>query len=350
MDKSLAITTDVRKLLVPADADKDTKYRIGKFADWLTANGRQWHDPALPVYRDYLLTLHSPATVAAHLSTLRANYLRLTHDNSIRQRLFDLAGESLRTMRQEDNPANRKAFVDERITRLQNAIDPKQSSVKVTKSQDKADGEHLRLTKEQANALLAAPGVIPLDALRDTAVIAMLLCTGIREAELCALDVKDLRQRLGGELAVHIREGKGAKERLVPYGDLSWVLAIVDKYLAAAGGITEGAVFRSFFRGGKVMRGRLSVRAVEDILAKYPVAVDGELKAVRPHDCRRTYARRLYEAGVDLVAIKQNLGHADLKTTLGYVGTLDADKRRAPGVYAFDLKKLNRVPTGGRGS
>lgn len=343
MGTALTTTIDVRTLLIPVDADKDTRYRIGKFADWLTSTNRQWTDPDLPAYRDYLLMSHCSSTVAAHLSTIRATYQRITRDNTIRQTLFDQAGETLQAMGQKDNPANRKAFVDERITRIENAIDPKTSTVKVTTSQDKADGEHVRLTKEEANALLAAPGVVPLNALRDTSVIAMLLCTGIREAELCALEVKDLRQRLGGELALHIREGKGAKERLVPYGDLSWVLAIVDKYLTAAG-ITEGPVFRSFFRGGERLRGPLSVRAVEDILRKYPIAIDGALRTVKPHDCRRTHAQRLYEAGLDLVAIQHNLGHADLKTTLGYIGVLDADKRKAPGIYTFDLKKLAIVP------
>jgi integrase len=69
--------------------------------------------------------------------------------------------------------------------------------------------------------------------------------------------------------------------------------------------------------------------------------IDGQRRRVRPHDLRRTYARRLYEAGLDLVAIQQNLGHADVKTTLGYIGTLDADRRRAPAVYSFDLRALD---------
>lgn len=342
MNTSLTITNDVRTLLVSANADKDTRYRIGKFVNWLTTTGGRWDDPDLPAYRDCLLASHSSATVAAHLSTIRAAYQRVTHNNAIRQSLFDQAGERLRMIETPDNPANRKAFVDEVITRIQNATGPKASSVKVVKSQDTADSAHLRLSKAQADALLAAPGVGSLETLRDTAVIALLLCTGIREAELCGLEVRDLRQRLGGELALHIRCGKGAKERLVPYGDLSWVLVIVDKWLATASIAGESEpVFRSFFRGGRVLRGKLSVRAVEDILAKYPVAVDGKILAARPHDCRRTYARRLYEAGVDPIAIRQNLGHSDLKTTLSYVGSLDADKRRAPEVYSFNLAKLN---------
>jgi hypothetical protein len=43
------------------------------------------------------------------------------------------------------------------------------------------------------------------------------------------------------------------------------------------------------------------------------------------------------------VAIRRNLGHADVKTTVGYIGKLDAEKRRPPAVYAFDLKSLNAV-------
>lgn len=76
------------------------------------------------------------------------------------------------------------------------------------------------------------------------------------------------------------------------------------------------------------------------------MSAGGKLMTVHPHDLRRTYARRLYEAGVgvDLVSISQNLGHANTKTPLPYIGELGADKRRAPGVYSFDLAVLRNVP------
>ena len=142
---------------------------------------------------------------------------------------------------------------------------------------------------------------------------------------------------------MHVREGKGCKERLVPYGELEWVLAIVDKWLELAE-INDGPVFRGFYRGHRVLRpGRLSVRAIEYIVGSYPVMAAGEVVTVKPHDLRRTYARRLYDAGFDLVAIQQNLGHADVKTTLGYIGTLDAEQRKPPAVFSFDLRKLNGV-------
>lgn len=143
-----------------------------------------------------------------------------------------LGNVSLDQIRQaEASASDRKAFVDEMLTRLRNAVDPATAKVKVTTKQDRVDSEHTRLTRGQASDLMNAPkrrdDNTPLQALRDTAMIALMLCTGAREMELCGLDVKDLRQRVNDELVLHIREGKGAKERVVPYGNLEWCLSIV---------------------------------------------------------------------------------------------------------------------------
>jgi site-specific recombinase XerD len=137
--------------------------------------------------------------------------------------------------------------------------------------------------------------------------------------ELCGLDVDDLRQRLNGELAIRVQEGKGKKQRLVPYGAMSWCLVIVDSWLTVAD-ITNGAVFRSLWKGGRVRISRLSVRAVEDVVKAYPVAIDGALVTVAPHDLRRTYARRLHDAGMGDLEIQNNLGHSDRRTTERYIG------------------------------
>ncbi len=327
---------DPLNTLVPGDAGKDARHRLSRYAEWLTGQACPWHKPALAAYRDHLLNAgHTPSTVSAHLSTIRARYADI-----IRERDLFYALAAQRT----DDFVERKAIVDESITRIENAIDPRSAPVQLKTVQDQPDTEHVRLTSAQASALMTAPGVDRLASLRDTAVIALMLCTGIREAELSALDVLDLRQRLGGELALHVRKGKGRKERLIPYGELEWVLAILDRWMAAAG-IGSAAVFRGFYKGNRRLRaGRLSVRAIQYLLASYPVMVNGTLIAVKPHDLRRTYARRLYEAGVEPVAIQQNLGHTDLKTTLCYIGELDATARRAPAVYEFDLGKLATAP------
>lgn len=309
-----------------------------KFTTWLGDNGNDWTRPDLAAYRDHLLQEHAPATVAAHLSTIRGQYRRILTDNTTRDTLMAMTPA-------EASPADKKAFVDEVLIRLENAINPLHSKVTQITHQDRPDAAHLRLTRHQAEALLEGPGVDTLQGIRDTAIIAMLLCTGIREAELCNLDVPDLRQQLGGELALHIREGKGSKERLVVYGELDWCLVVVDAWLKAAG-IDDGPVFRGYHNGYRKQRGRLSVRAVEYIISSYPISVNGKLVTVHPHDCRRTYARQMYDAGMPPMAIQQNLGHASWKTTQGYIGALDAHTRKPAAVYTFDLGKL-QVKNGG---
>jgi integrase len=332
MSSELALYYALRTIFVLPDASKDARYRLAKFAKWMAVNGRPWHEPDLARYRDALLDTYAATTVSAHLSTVRARYRELMDDDAIRETLA------------ADSQANR----DDIMARLAQAVDPRTSPVKRQARQDRQDSEQIRLTAAQANALLSAPGVATLAGLRDTAVIALILCTGIRETELCALDVSDLRQSSEGIPALQVREGKGCIPRLVPYGELAWILDIVYTWLSAAG-IDRGAIFRSFYRGHRKLRpGRLSVRSIEYIVGGYPVPVNGDVVSVKPQDLRRTYARRLYDAGCDPVAIQRNLGHADLKTTLGYVGEREAERRTPPAIYTFDLDRLDDAPVQGR--
>ena len=95
-----------------------------------------------------------------------------------------------------------------------------------------------------------------------------------------------------------------------------------------------GSIFRGFYKGYHTLRpGKLTTRALQKLVSSYPVMVDGQRVMVHPHDLRRTYARRCYDGGMDILAIQQNLGHADHKTTLGYIGVSDGDSRRPPSLY-----------------
>jgi site-specific recombinase XerD len=336
------LKTDPGDVLIPANADKDQASRLRRFCDWLAETGRAWHgNPDLARYRDYLLENGrvrgdgdglAPTTVRAHVSTVRARYDELLADNAVRDALEVAVRRALDQDGGTYGPADVEALVNRKLARLRNATDPNKSEV--------ADAEHTRLTTEQATALLNAPGTDTLRGLRDTALFALMLSTGIRAAEAAALAREDLRQTLGGELALHVRHGKGDKARLIPYGAMDWVLVVLEAWMRAAD-IGGGAVFRGFYRGYTTVRETgLTTRAIQDILAEYPVSVDGELITLTPHDLRRTYAKLMYSAGVDLLSIQQNLGHADSKTTLGYIGTMDAEARRAPALIQFDVSGL----------
>lgn len=328
---------DARKILMPDDPDKDSKHRINRYLLWLKETNRTWLDADLAAHRDYLLNelRITPTSTSAHLSTIRARYKTILRDPATRDRLYRLTPP-------DAPPADRKAFVDEIYERLRAMLDPEAAVVPTYSNQDTPDTLHLRLAASQARALMRRPGIDTLKGMRDTAIITLFLCTGVREAELCGLDVSDLRQRLDGQLSLYIRQGKGRKRRLIPYGELDWVLAFVEIWLMNAG-IETGPVFRGFYKGYKTLRSsRLTTRAIGYILDEYPIMIDGELRKVQPHDLRRTYARRLYDAGVDLNRIRQNLGHTDIQTTLGYIGSLDAVSRRPPAIFEppHDLNDL----------
>lgn len=179
MDIELARCNDIRSFLIPEDANKDTRYRLGKFTNWLSVTGKPWYEPGLADYRDELIDAYAPATVSAHLSTIRARYRQILLDNETRKALYARVAEAISQVKAFDTPASRKAYVDEILIRLSNAIDPGKSTVKRKTSQDRPDSAHLRLSTEQANHLISLPGVDTLVGLRDTAILAMLLCTGM---------------------------------------------------------------------------------------------------------------------------------------------------------------------------
>jgi integrase/recombinase XerD len=223
---------------------------------------------------------------------------------------------------------------DEMLARLEAIIDPKNVAVETVSRQDRPNRKHHHLTGPEANKLLSAPGIDSLVGLRNTALIAVMLCAGLREAEVCALNVSDLYHDLNGDLALYI--GADSSERLIPYSVS--IQRIVERWLRAAN-ISSGAIFRGIYKSEKKIRdSRLTIRALQDILKMYPIKIDGRKTKLRPYDLRRSYAQRLYESGADLLVIQQQLGHADLKTTLGYIDYRDRNSRgsQSPAIVEFE--------------
>ena len=328
-------------ILMPREPNKDQRSRLGFFIDWLARTNRTWHHPDLAAYRDYLLEereridkqgrkVHaplSPRTALAHLATIRGRYDELTRSNEVRDRLYALT-------RDKDSPADRKAMVDELFVRLANDVHPATAPVKVVEKQDIADSEHLRLKPYQVEALVQAPGISSLRGLRDTALMVLMVCTGIRAVEAADVRVDDLRQHLSDELSLQVREGKGLKQRLIPYGPLDWCLVYVEGWMQQAN-IRSGPVFRGILRDGKTVRPEgIGTWTVNAMMNRYPILIDGDLRSVKPHDLRRTYARNAYDFGMDLERIRQNLGHTGLQTTQTYIGQLDGRDRHPPNMFS----------------
>ena len=148
------------------------------------------------------------------------------------------------------------------------------------------------------------------DALRDLAVIELLYATGIRVSELTGLDVDDVDLE---RLTVRVL-GKGAKERVVPFG-VPAKDAVVD-YLRRARPVlataTSGPALLLATRGG-----RLGPRAVYRLVAGLLADIPGGGPS-GPHALRHTAATHLLDGGADLRAVQELLGHASLGTTQIY--------------------------------
>jgi integrase/recombinase XerC len=150
-------------------------------------------------------------------------------------------------------------------------------------------------------------------ATRDLAILELFYSTGIRLSELSGMNLDDL-DLLADQAKVR---GKGRKERIVPVGSRA-VLAL-RRYLnlreAVVGrtGSDRRAVFVS--RHGK----RLGPRGVQRAVHAMFDAVGGD--TLRVHSLRHTFATHMLDAGADLRAVQELLGHASLSTTQIYTHT-----------------------------
>lgn len=170
---------------------------------------------------------------------------------------------------------------------------------------------------------------------RDAAVVALAYLSGARRAELVSLHVADVELDPPALRVV----GKGGKQRLVP---LSPTAA---PFLAAwleLRGTSSGPLFCPISRGGTLRLGRpLTGEAVRQLLRRRALAAG--VAAISPHDLRRTYAGDLLDAGADLPAVQQLLGHASPATTSRYDRRGDRARRAAAERLHLDLPVVGDV-------
>jgi len=166
------------------------------------------------------------------------------------------------------------------------------------------------LSEAQVEALLGAPDVATTLGLRDRTMLELMYASGLRVSELVTL--KSVHLSLSeGALRV---TGKGAKERLVPFGEEAhaWVL----RYLAdGRAAILQGQASDALF---VTARGGPMTRQMFWKLIKAHALRAGVLAPLSPHTLRHAFATHLLNHGADLRAVQMLLGHADISTTTIY--------------------------------
>ncbi|MFM2055271.1 MAG: hypothetical protein RL456_3308 [Pseudomonadota bacterium] len=166
------------------------------------------------------------------------------------------------------------------------------------------------LSEAQVEALLAAPDVGHPLGLRDRAMLELMYASGLRVSEL--VELKSVHVGLD-EGALRIT-GKGARERLVPYGEEAH--AWLRRYLAEARpAILKRRSSDALFVTG---RGAAMSRQMFWKIVKASALRAGVQVPLSPHTLRHAFATHLLNHGADLRAVQMLLGHADISTTTIY--------------------------------
>jgi site-specific recombinase XerD len=146
---------------------------------------------------------------------------------------------------------------------------------------------------------------------RDKAIVMLLVDSGLRRAELCALNWEDIELSSG---LVRVERGKGGKARSVVVGIRTRRALIAIKREVKPKG--EGPVFHS------VRGGRLSARGVRSMLMRLGQKTGVDVTA---HALRRTFATLALRAGMNIVELQAMMGHSSIEMTREYIQMLDGD-------------------------
>jgi integrase/recombinase XerD len=197
------------------------------------------------------------------------------------------------------------------------------------------------LSQEQVTKLLDVPGKARSraalrrapEAQRDAAMVELLYATGLRVSELVNLQLHDLNLAIGYVLAT----GKGAKQRVVPIGDLARtkLLAYLDTSRKT---LLRGRDCPNVF---VTRRGRKMTRQGFWKLLRARARDAGIVQSISPHMLRHSFATHLLDHGADLRAVQAMLGHTNISTTEIYT---HVERERLKRVHSTLFPRKRRSP------
>lgn len=157
------------------------------------------------------------------------------------------------------------------------------------------------LNRSELKELFSAPSL-----LKHRIVLTFIYSAGLRGQEAINMKISDIDFE---RKAIHIRQSKYKKDRIVPLSD--YMAQGLKKYLQA-----ENPHIWLF--NGKEPDGRYSVKGLSWVMRE-TLKKTSISKEVNLHSLRHSFATHLLEEGVDIVTLKNLLGHADITTTMIYL-------------------------------
>ena len=176
-----------------------------------------------------------------------------------------------------------------------------------------------------AALLISKVDIDKTNGLRDYVMLSLMYTTGIRVSELLQIRVKDLSLHEPYTLLVH---GKGQKSRYVPI--MRSIVPQIQKYIARKGYDRHEKLNEWLFKNH--MNQQFTRQGINYLVRKYAKMAQMENPELipenfSPHKMRHTTAMELVASGVDLIYIRDLLGHVSVNTTEVYARA-DAQKKR----------------------
>jgi site-specific recombinase XerD len=192
------------------------------------------------------------------------------------------------------------------------------ASTKIKLAKQKAEEPIAFLERHEVEEMLKQPDTAKPEGLRDRAIMETLFSSGMRIAELVALDVEQLaplmQEKKDAEHTLElpiIGKGKHIRTIFISPRAARWIRA----YLASRGDDLKPLFINSRSRNPESKR--LTPRAIQLLIGKY-ARLAGLSKKVTPHTLRHTYATDLLSHGTDLRSVQELLGHKNVSTTQVY--------------------------------
>lgn len=208
------------------------------------------------------------------------------------------------------------------------------NEINTIKFKKKQDNTIKYLSKEAIKEILSLPNTSTKDGIRDLAILTLLYDSAARVQEIIQLKCSDVNL----EKKIIYLNGKGRKQRIVPL--LSSTVKILEKYLNVYN-LDDKSNKLLFFNAREE---KLTRMGISYIINKY-VNVAREKNpvnfpiSVSPHTFRHSKAMHLLESGVNLVYIRDFLGHSSVVTTEIYAKTNPEIKRKAIEKHSENLSK-----------
>ena len=165
--------------------------------------------------------------------------------------------------------------------------------------------------------LMKKPDLSTSKGLRDRAIIELFYSTGIRLSELANLDLSSIiinRSKTGEENYMVKVLGKGAKERIIPFGNEAkyWI----NKYLNSRGfSINSGSKNLPLFANSKEQP--VAYSTIKRRIRNY-IKLVSEGEGLGPHILRHSFATHMIDRGADIRSVQELLGHSSLSSTQIY--------------------------------